>query len=195
MEAPPFVCQKLAEHHPGLRLGWDGEKDKFGLLMIFRKRLATKVYYEYWNWRGPVFDKRGRPRPDWDSVVKTPMYLSDLTPEDVYSGRVLWLARQWTRPLLAEYYRDCRKKGQDLESFADDVAHQAGLDLYREGQRDGSGAPIVAKKFIEPTVNQTKLRDGGFDFQNKFVTEAPGGSWDRWANEDEGDPDDLGEVN
>lgn len=194
MYAPVHMCEKLAVYHSGLRLGWDGEENKFGLLMVARKRLAARTYHGLWAGRGPVFSKNGRPRPDWDEVVKTPMHLAELSPEDVFSGRVLKLVKRWTRPLAARTHESAKAESRRIEGQLEETGHKMGLDLYRKGQSGGYGAPVVAKKFVEPTINQKRMRNGEFDKSNSLMPPPPPGGWEKHLAMDEGDPDDLGSV-
>lgn len=194
MHPPRHVCEALARVHPLLRVGWDGAGDTFGLLMVTRSRLAKRTFYEYWRGRGPVFSRSGRPRPDWDEIGRVPMYLIDVEPKDVFSGRICRMARQWMRPFAATYMERARQAGRDIESHIDDMGYDAGLRLYREGQRDGAGAPIVAKKFIERTPNQLNAESGRFDQSNRFLPERIPKGWRKQIAMDEGDPDDLGSV-
>lgn len=162
--------------------------------MITRSRLAKRTIYEYWRGRGPVFSKTGRPQADWDQIGQVPMYLIDVKPEDVFSGRICRMAKQWMRPLAARYVESAKQAGRDLDSRIDDMGHEAGLRLYREGQRDGAGAPIVARKFIEPTHNQKNVRNGRFDQKNRYLPDKMPEGWQKQLDMDEGDPDDLGSV-
>ena len=120
------------------------------------------------------------------------MYLIDIEPEDVFSGRVCRMAKQWTRPIAARYVESVKRSEADVECNVEARGHEAGLDLYRRAMKDGAGAPIVAKKFIKPTDNQINVRDGNFK-NSTLPDEIPEG-WQRQLDMDEGDPDDLGSI-
>jgi hypothetical protein len=122
------------------------------------------------------------------------MYLTDLEPEDVFSGRVLRLAKQWTRPLAARYLESARQADRDTETRIEEMGHEMGLEVWKEGQRSGAGAPIVAKKFCRPTQNQLNVRNGVYDQSAKVLPRAIPKSWEKAAKDDEGDPDDLGSI-
>lgn len=194
MHPPRHVCEQLARIHPLLRIGWDGEEGVFGLLMVTRSRLAARTYFEYWRGRGPVFSKTGRPRADWDEVGHVPMYLIDVKPEDVFSGRICRSARQWMRPFAPRYLESAKQAGRDIDSHIDDMGHDAGLRLYGEAQHDNAGAPIVAKKFIERTPNQRNTEAGRFDQRDRFVPDKIPEGWRKQIEMDEGDPTDLGSI-
>ena len=194
MQPPAHICEQLARVHPLLRIGWDGAEGSFGLLMITRSRLAKRTFFEYWRGRGPVFSRTGRPRADWDEIGRVPMYLIDVEPRDVFSGRICRMARQWMRPFAPQYLEGARQAGRDIESQIDDMGHDAGLRLYGEGQRDGTGAPIVARKFIERTPNQLNTESGRFDQTNRFVPDRIPEGWREQIAMDEGDPTDLGSI-
>jgi len=194
MQPPRHICRDLARIHPLLRLGWDGTADKFGLIMVTRSRLAKRTFYEYWRGRGPVFSKTGRPRADWDALGQIPMYLIDVDVEDVFSGRICRMAKQWMRPFAARYVESATQAGRDIESNIEEMGHDAGLRLYHEGQKNGAGAPIVAKKFIKPSDNQMNIRNGAFDQSKRFLPDKMPEGWKKQIEMDEGAVDDLGSI-
>lgn len=122
------------------------------------------------------------------------MYLIDIEPEDVFSGRVCRLARQWTRPIAARYVESVKRVGADNESRIEALGHEMGLRVYHEAQKDNSGAPIVAKKFIDRTPNQRNVEAGRFDQTKRFLPDDMPEGWQQQIDADEGDPDDLGSI-
>jgi hypothetical protein len=122
------------------------------------------------------------------------MYLIDVTPEDVFSGRICRMAKQWMRPFAARHLEAARQAGRDAESHIEAMGHDAGLRLYCEGQKDGAGAPIVAKKFIERTPNQINTESGRFDQSDRFMPDRLPKGWKEQLAMDEGDPHDLGSI-
>jgi hypothetical protein len=122
------------------------------------------------------------------------MHLAEVSPEDVFSGRVLRLVKRWTRPIAARIHESASEASKDIARRTEDLGRKMGEEVWRKGQRDGAGAPIVAKKFITPTVNQMRLRAGELDQSECLLPPAPPGGWDKHLSKDEGDADDLGKV-
>lgn len=203
MEAPSHVCKALAEFHPRLRIGWDGESRAFGLIRLLHSVDFARTLREHWD-HGPVFSRKGRPRPDWDLISFHPIYLIRLTEKDIGFdplvegwGRLLKLAKRWyLRPIAARVHESKTEQARIQDSFIADVADDMAARVFRDGQRSGVGAPIVAKKFINPTANQVRNRAGGFNNTERFLPRAPTGGWQNHLDRDigPGDPDDLGSV-
>lgn len=201
MEAPAFVCRSLTGFHPKLRLGWDGKSQAFGLLQIFHHHDAERSFREEWS-HGPVFSRTGRPRADWDLLSHVPIYLIRLTQRDIGFdpniqgwGKLLKLVKRWARPIGARVYNKAMEKGHAIENFVDAMSIDMADRIYRSGQRSGVGAPIVAKKFIEPTLNQARRNVGGLTFEESQLPPPPPGGWEKAKAADrigESDPDDLG---
>ena len=196
MHYPPVdICRRLARFHPQLRLGWDGENQTFGLIQLYHRRDAKLTYREFWDNRGPTFSKTGRPIRDWDFWARKPVYLIDISPGDVCGGEVIGLVKRWARPIASRFHESLVESKKDNLRAIDAMGYDAGNRIFKEGQRDGSGAPILAKKFHEPTVNMVKYRnfDEGEYIESKLPAAPPGG-WQKHIDKDQGDAGVLGDV-
>lgn len=198
MWAPEWVCKLLGQFHPNLRLAWNGEHEKFSLIQLFHNRDAAVTYREFWDDRGPVFSKKGRPHfRDWDPLSYTPIWVIDVdNTRDVFNGKVLKDVKQWARPIASRIYKQAKETSRQIESEVEDWAGEAGDRLYRGAQsgKIGNHAPIVAKKFVEPTRNQRRYRDGELDFSDCKVPPPPPGGYEKYLEKDQGDPDNLGSI-
>lgn len=204
MEAPSSICRALAEFHPKLRLGWDGEAKAFGLIQIFHRHDFAQSFREEWG-HGPVFSRKGRPSPDWDLLSHVPVYLIKLDTKSVGFdphiqgwGKLLKLVKRWARPIAARVYNKAKAKGRYVENFVDAMGRDMGDKVfYRSNHGDmGAGSPIVARKHIDKRAEHAR-RVGGKTFEESQLPPAPKGGWDKALAADrigENDPDDLGSV-
>jgi hypothetical protein len=187
--APPHVCRALSEFHPQLRLGWDGELGKFGLIQLYARRAAAQTFRHRWNidsFNGPVFSRSGRVTPDWDPWTRTPIYLIDVDPADVHSGAIVQMAKRWARPIVARMYKDAKQRARQTETDMEAMGREMGHDLYRGSQSSSERGPVVAKKFVTPDPSLQRYRDGGLDFSEpRFVT--PPGGVEKHLEADKGD--------
>lgn len=177
MIPPSDICRRLAKLHSHLRLGFDGESGQYGLIQLYHRRDFNKTVREPWGHRGPIYSKKGEWRSDWGDD-RFPVYLTGLTPQVVHGGEVLGLVKRWARPIAPRIKEGALERGKDAETKANDLCEDMGAKVFRTGQRDGAGAPIVAKKFIKPTPNQRRMRQGELDFTEKCLPPPPPGGWD-----------------
>jgi len=97
MHAPVWVCKKLAEVHPQLRLAWCGDDKAFAIVQLYHISDCGDIdepftYREYWHvttkqdevggysrarvYRGPIFSKKGVPEQmDWDPLTRVPIFV------------------------------------------------------------------------------------------------------------------------
>jgi hypothetical protein len=192
---PARTCQKLHDFSPLLRLAWDGELGKFALVQLFSMRRAAKSYREPWKRRGPIFDKNGKTRQDFSRLSYVPIYIIDVETEDVFSGEVVRLVKRWSRPIAARVHEAALEKGRALESNFKDMAHEMGSELYKKSQAGGYGAPVVARKHVEESLNY-KLHKSGMmpTITEGIMPPAPDGGWEKHIKADKGDHDKLGSI-
>ena len=194
MEAPAEICRRLKEFHPWLRLGWDGNKRKFGLVQLYHAKDAKASFREFWRHQGPLFSASGRPEyHDYDGLLRKPMYLIDIEPRDVFSGKVVRLAKRWARPIAARMKESQDEQNYDRKKKYDDLRLSMADYVYSEGKRDNH-APIVAKKFVKPSENQVAFREGQFDKPRGHQFAPPPEGWDKAIEKDQGDASDLGDI-
>lgn len=146
MHPPEWICKELERIHPHLRLGWVGyarksgedelNKGVFALIQLYHSRDASRTFYTLWETvenRGPVFGSR------YDPLSRTPIYVSELAPEDVFSGACIPMIRRWMRPMKQRYMESAVAKGKQYESDNQDLAEaQADYMLWHANKTDGS---------------------------------------------------------
>lgn len=195
--APGWVCRKIADFHPHLRLAWHGEDGCFSLIQLYHNRDASLTYREHWADRGPIFSKSGRPMfQDWDGMIYHPIWVVDVPIQDVFSGKIVKTVKRWATPIASRVYKASKEASKNVESYVEDLSEAMGDEMYYEKQRGrmGNHAPIVAKKFIEPNRNELRYRAGELDFSDCRVPPPPPGGYEKHLEKDQGDPDDLGEI-
>lgn len=216
MEPTKQICRDLSRFHRRLRLGWDGESQAFGLIQLFHKYDAERTMREPWD-HGPIFSRGGRPGYlDYDPLVYFPFYLirldrtarqpfdgeKDAKGEPIFYdpglhgwGYLMKLVKKWARPMAARAYKSAMQKGREIERFVQDMSFDMAERLYRDGQRGGAGAPIVAKKHATRSINSLRYEAGELDFTERSLPPTPPGGWAKHLAADiEGDPDNLGSV-
>lgn len=194
MYAPEWVCRKLSDFHPNLRIGWDGKERTFGLVHLYHWSDAQKTYRQFWQDHGPIFSKSGRPRPDWDLHQRVPVYIIDVTPQDVFSGKIVALVKRWVRPIASRVYTSAIAEGKRRETYENDRAGEQADKVYWKSQRRGYHAPVVAKKFRSRTANAIRNERGEFDLTKRFLPPEPEYGWSKALENDKGDADDLGSI-
>ncbi len=194
--APAWVCKALADFHPHVRLGWDGEIEEFAVLQLYHNRDAKRTFRTFWDGQGPAFSASGRPGyKDWDDHQRRAVYLQSVSPRDVFSGKVVRLVKSWARPFAAEYKETVDRQRSDIDCYIESMAHDMGTRLYKKGQgTQGGDAPILAKKFIEKPLSQRRMERGELTTDNLWRTCAPPGGFNKHIEADQGDPNDLGEI-
>jgi hypothetical protein len=200
MYPPADVCRRLAAYHKQLRLGWHGEIGKFALIQLYTRRDAKKTFKDIWNfgpyYHGPAFSKTGRPMPDWDSWSRLPVYVSDVEPEDVYSGYVLQLVRRWSRPIASRVKEKSDAKADSHVDRWKNLGKQVGANIYRDLMRKGHDTVNVAKKHQAISQREVDYRDGLLEQDMRETVSAvpPSDGWEAHTKKDQGDPGDLGSV-
>lgn len=196
MQYPPQdICRQLAAFHPQLRLGWDSEHHRFGLVQLYNRRAAKTTFRDRWGSRGTLFSKTGRPAPDWDAWSRVPMYIIDIPPRDVFSGKVLKDVKHWVRPVYARVYKSAMEERREVLRKIDAIGHEAGGEIYRESQARGQTYNI-AKKHIDPSNRYKRYKHGSMveDLADRAIPPAPEGGYDKHVAADEGDAGDLGSI-
>jgi hypothetical protein len=170
-------------------LGWDGEAKRFGLIQLYHRRDSEKTFREPWGRRGPIFSKTGRPSPDWDHWSRLPIYVIDVSIEDVQSGAVLALVRRWLRPIAARMRETAQERANSFQTKVDEMGDRMGDEIYALGQRHDSITNNVARKHMEaPTENRRRYDNGELDLsESQMRLPEPPGGWDKHMDADQGD--------
>ena len=111
--------------------------------------------------RGPIFNREGGTRADWDSAFRVPIFVATLDKsygmsiEDVLSGRFLSDVRRWMVPIQRRVRESAIEAGKTLESKASDVAGQMTDHLAYQANKTDATTVIMANKHAKDDI--TKL--------------------------------------
>jgi len=188
MHPPGWVCRRLHELHPQLRLGWAGRQRQhedelnpgsFALVQLYHVQDTGRAddpttFRLLWDVdpvvgddgqttmvktnRGPIFNKSGGTRRDWDDLSRVPVFVAtlnedyEMSTEDVLSGRFLESVRLWMTPIERRMRESAREKGRQLAGVMDDVAHEATSDLLKSSHRSDAASVVMANKHAREDV-------------------------------------------
>ena len=177
MIPPEWVCKKIEQVHPNARLGWVGEdrespddelnKGAFAIVQLFSPRAATRMICEEWNTQGPLYGSR------FDKLAFTPVWITNISKQDVFSGKVIALLSRWITPVQERLDEVNVQRGRDYESFIDDVSHEMGTELYKNAQKSSSTCRTVAKKHVTAEEKAKILGEDSASVKNVFRHGAP----------------------
>tara|TARA_B100000959_G_C14657665_1_gene491072 strand:- start:115 stop:660 length:546 start_codon:yes stop_codon:yes gene_type:complete len=152
MHPPEWVVKKIESIVPSARLGWIGEnreslddepnKGSFAILQLLRKRATKRVVMDEWNSRGPIFGSR------FDPLSQSPVWIINVSKEDVFSGKVISLLKRWITPIQERLDEVNLQRGRDYESTIQDIAHEMGSELHKKAQASSDSCRYVANKHI-----------------------------------------------
>tara|TARA_B100000809_G_C14971196_1_gene470996 strand:+ start:122 stop:667 length:546 start_codon:yes stop_codon:yes gene_type:complete len=176
MNPPNWVVNKLEEIEPSTRLGWIGEdrispddepnKGSFALLQLFRKRATKKLICDRWKNRGPVFGSR------YDPLTHDPVWIINISKEDVFSGKAISLLRRWVTPIQERLDEVNVQAGRNYESTIQDMAHELGTELYKNAQASSDSCRYVANKHITKKEKDIISGEGKSSVSDVFRTKA-----------------------
>jgi len=185
MEAPPFVCRELARVAPNLRLAWAGtfSKDElnagsYALVELYPRSVygpdsKPHIFQDSWavatGWdkygktemkridRGPVFNKKGGLKPDWDLLAQVPVYKVNLTElgvpnEAVHTTAFIKTVREWYRPFIKRYEESITQAQRTLEHQVQDISKEAFRRLWRDANKPDATGPTVAWKHARDEI-------------------------------------------
>lgn len=156
MEPPRHIVDALYRIDPSVRLGWGPPPKpqrgktlppKFGLILLRQPRAPTVVTGDDWRDRGPVF---GKP---YDRLAQTPIVLAFYSPEAVFGGSILKIAKDRIEPHSIVYAmrQSARAAAKRYDEQVTELAHVAGEELaWRAKQPDAaSPEPVPAKHLTQ----------------------------------------------
>ena len=194
MHPPSWICRALYRVHPQLRLAWLGREKayedelnpgSFALVQLYHisdvKEFEDPTTFRLpWSAdpvegsdgttrtkrvnRGPIFNREGGTRADWDSAFRVPIFVATLdsaygmTIEDVLSGRFLSDVRRWMVPIERRVRESAIEAGRSLESKADDIAGQMSDHLAYEANKTDAATVIMANKHAKGDINKLEKR-------------------------------------
>ena len=185
MHPPSSVCESLYRLHKWARLGWVGEdrkgpaddlnKGSFALLQLYHQLDAKETFYgDPWGDRGPVFGR------SYDRLMRVPIMLTLVSNEDVFSGKIVPMLKQWMKPIAQRMLAGAKEKGEKYQDALDDLAGQQGEHLYWRSMRPNAARPMpIAQKFLTPHDKAVIAGDTIRGVKDKFVNDllhAPGAS-------------------
>lgn len=169
MYPPGAICRQLYSLHPQLRLAWDGRESEtsdklnagsFALVQLYHvsdagKRGDETTYFTFWNppghYMGPVFNKDGGGRRDWDPLFRVPIFVAnlkdfDIPQEYVFDGRILDVVKEWLVPASRRFREAARQAGKNLVNDAEEIAREATDYLWHQANRSDATSVIQAYK-------------------------------------------------
>lgn len=172
MHPPAHVCKALYAKYPDLRLAWHGQWGKFCIVKLSPKRMTKKhgsAFYMFdsmWDTaeavmdnggtekvadsKGPVFNRHGTTRPDWD-ILSTDLLMQDICEtNDVFSSRVVKMIQYRSRKEeLHDQAQDEHEKGKMLrDNTIGNAESTADKIKYFANRHDGQTTNL-ARKHIE----------------------------------------------
>jgi len=194
MHPPSWICGALHRIHPQLRLAWHGREKRhenelnpgcFALIQLYHvsdvEEFEDPTTYRL-PWvadpvegsdgatrlkrvnRGPIFNKEGGTRMDWDSAFRVPIFVAtldeayEISTNDVLTGRFLDTVRRWMIPIKRRIRESAIEAGRNLESKADDVAGEIADAVKFEANKPDASTVIMANKHAKGDMNKLEKR-------------------------------------
>jgi hypothetical protein len=199
MWPPRWVCENLYGINRTLRMGWVGRDKKhedelnpgsFAVVQLYSWYDVgymddLKTYREFWDrtlvpndngvvqftpaFRGPLFDRHGGTRVDYDPFDKIPIFVCTIdeqyhhkdgramSTQDVFNGSFLDTIKYWLVPYPRRLREQYREAGKRLANEVHGLGEEAGKFLYRESQRTGHTNNRIAKKFTKGVMQKAEL--------------------------------------
>jgi hypothetical protein len=110
--------------------------------------------------RGPIFNKDGGARADWDTAFRIPMFVATLDEDygmsldDVLSGRFLSDVRRWMVPIEKRVRDSAIQAGRDLDSEASDVAGEIADAVAFEANKPDATTVTMANKHAKKEMQR-----------------------------------------
>jgi hypothetical protein len=214
MHPPAHVCRELYRLHPHLRLAWvgraplsEGELNpgSFAIVQLYSQRDAgtpdePNSYREFYDAalqlndagiaemsridRGPIFNKDGGLRRDWDPLQRTPMFIANLSAyrlsnRDVYSSKFIFAVKLWLTDIVERVRSAGKQKAKDVKNKVKDQAAEMSSELWKTAMKHESSGVTMSKKHAKEDegvkqLNAWKER-GGVDYEKQFVPAPPKG--------------------
>ena len=178
MWAPNHVAMALYRLNPSARLAWAGEPGKtedelnagsFALVQLYPIHQIGSLEEpltpeELWHVttradehgqpcrvridRGPIFNRHGGTRPDWDPIFFVPVFkvrFKDyhMSNESVQSGAILPLLRRWMTPIKKRVQDSQEAAGKELKRKAREIGEEGGKRLWKEAMNHDSTSKIL----------------------------------------------------
>jgi hypothetical protein len=165
MHAPQWVLDEIERVNPLARLGWAGEdreskdeplnKGMFAVLDLYPKRLADRTFKTLWGDRGPVFGSY------YDPLERIPVWISNIAPEDVFSGAVIGIIKRYCEDIQERLDRTWREEQEQQRKMKKELAGEVGSYMYWQSKRESNATNTLPQKFV---TQEEKARAAG-DFE------------------------------
>jgi hypothetical protein len=184
MHAPDWVTEELFNVHKQARLAWlgvpsdddeaEGEEKElnrgtFVLLQLYHKRdvanISTVTPWEEFPCKGPIFGRR------FDPISRKPVVLAYITPQDVFSGKVIKMVKDWCKPMKQRYAETAQAKGKQLNETLDDQVGEAADYMMWKANQGYDKPNIVARKHISKRDQAILSGDVDNDVSDMFMPE------------------------
>lgn len=142
MHPPQWVCEELERISPWARLGWHGERRAFAILDLYPAHLARRTFRELWDGKGPVFGS------DYDRLQRVPIWIDEVSTEDVFSGAVVARVRRYATPLKQRLERSWKARQSERKREFRELAGAQGEHLYWSARKSPHSGKVLAQKFI-----------------------------------------------
>jgi hypothetical protein len=186
MHPPEYVCKKLYEMHPNLRLAWLGmprenEDDlnagNFCIVQLYHIRDAgppdePRTFFQHWNdcgfSPGPVFNKYGAENPDWDLLSRVPILAWNLeqmkiSTYDVFGTGLLYFiknALDYRKMKLhsQRVQKERESKDREMKNHTEAMIDEAADFLWHEANKTGATSIDVPYEFAKKDVEDMKRK-------------------------------------
>lgn len=129
----PHILRKIEKIDYLARIGWNPIDKCFALIEIWKKREREAknsiIGCDFpLDWK--VFGSK------WDWLSEMPIYITDITIDEMMTGRVIELLKRWTSP-LKKRIREDQKEARDQYNYAmDQVGDEMGEDIFARAKKE-----------------------------------------------------------
>ena len=157
MMPPADVCRRMYETDAWARIAWAGRErtdeerfngdeslnlGRFILVKLLHKADRETSIQERWTAKhGPLFSRRGKTRPDYNTTTYIPVWTGEFSVEEVYSGRCVSMLKDWNRPWLDRQRTNLKLASQDLTDQRLDLSEAMADEMVFNSNKTGAQRP------------------------------------------------------
>jgi hypothetical protein len=162
MHAPEYICKEIERIHKRARLAWFGQdrksdeeplnKGTFILIQLMHWRDAeNSPMQSRWEGRfGPIFGSR------YDLLMRVPMMVCKVSPEEVFSGKVLARLKYTMKPIRERLYEENLKKGQEYERTVTEQAEATADHMLWHNSKNWQNSSSIRTLTKEDVTEEDK---------------------------------------
>jgi len=154
---PQWVCEAIERLSPWARLGWHGERRQFAIIDLYPQRLASQTYRERWGDNGPVFGT------DYDRLARVPIWIDEVSPGEVFSGRVIRRVARYKTSLRDRARRAWSKRQAGRRHHLRESAGEQGQYLRWRANKSPHSGTTIADKHI--TKSEKAIAAGDYELK------------------------------